>query len=85
MSAMMKQGAEAFNFPVEHTLLINSKNNIIKKIATPSIITDAATSNSKNKLIAREIYYLARLSQGNFSRTDLEKTLELSYQILENY
>ena len=82
MSAMMQQGSAAFDFPVEHTLLINSKNKIIKSLNTPNIISEAS-GESKNKLIAKQIYFLARLAQGNISRADLERTLEVSYQILD--
>ena len=84
MSAMMSQGAAAFDFPVEHTLILNSKNKIIRSLSKPSLITgDEQNGQSKQSLMANHIYCLAKLAQGNISRTDINKTLEVSYALLE--
>ena len=84
MSAMMAEGAKAFEFPVEHSLLLNSKNKIIRSFSRPALIENsAADKENKQKLMARQIYYLARLAQGNISRADIENTLEVSYSLLD--
>ena len=84
MSAMMSEGAKAFELPVEHSLLLNSKNKIIRSFLRPILIENANTEKEgKQKLMARQIYYLARLAQGNISRKDIENTLETSYSLLE--
>ena len=83
MSAMTPQGKEVFEFPLEHSLLLNSKNKIIQSLLRPTLIESSnPEKDSKQKLIARQVYYLARLAQGNISRVDIENTLETSYSLL---
>ncbi len=83
MSAVMSKGAAAFEFPTEHTLLLNSKNKVIRSLSRPALITASNESESKQKSIARQIYYLARLAQGSVTRPDIENMLDSSYKLLD--
>ena len=85
MSAMMSQGVKAFELSVEHTLMLNSKNEIIRALARPTLVaaSGAATETDKKSLMARQIYYLARLAQGSLDRNDLDNALDVSYSLLK--
>lgn len=80
MSAMMAR--EMPKLPVEHTLLLNSKNAIIRALARPALVT-ADGGVSKQELMAKQIYYLARLAQGGVGAEELQKLLDTSYAVLE--
>ena len=79
MTAHMTQNVAAF--PEDHTLLVNAKNELVKKLARPGII--GGDGPSKNEKIARQIYSLARLTQGGVGPQDIEKFVTQSYELLE--
>ncbi len=82
MSALASQGAQAFEMPVEHSLVLNSKNAIVASLSRPSLVTGADHGDEKRSLIARQLYYLARFSQGNMQRSEMENLLSVSYKLL---
>ena len=81
MSAMLQQGS-GLQFPKQHTLILNSRNEIIKGLAKPAIIT-GETGPGKRELIAREVYLLARFAVGGVGPDEFEDFLKNSYQVLE--
>ena len=81
MAAAMSGGRELPPFPQDHTLLLNSKNEIIKALAKPALITGDG-GESKQELVAKQVYYLARLAQGGIGPEDLEALLDTSYKVL---
>ena len=83
MSAMMSEGAKAFEMAAEHSLILNTKNSIIQSLSQPVLIESSGQDkNTKQELVAQQIYYLSRLAQGNIARVDIENTLNISYELL---
>lgn len=80
MTSMMGGQKTDIPFPAEHTLLLNSKNAIVQALAKPAIV--GGDGEDKKALLAREVYYLARLAQGGISADDLHKLLDNSYELL---
>lgn len=70
-------------FPEEHTLLLNSRNPIVRNLAAPRIISGETASDEKGELIARQIYALARLSQGGMTSNEVDSFVHGAYQLLE--
>lgn len=83
MSAFMSR--EMPPFPEMHTLLVNSKNDVVRALAKPSLVGGEGEGLSKNERIARQIYQLARLGHGGMNAKDLEKYLAESYQLLASF
>ena len=82
MSSIMSKGAKPFEDPVEHTLLLNSKNKVIDALAKPALIINTNQSLDKRSIIACQIYYLARLNQGNMTRADIDELSSACYKLL---
>ncbi|MBX7058471.1 MAG: molecular chaperone HtpG [Leptospirales bacterium] len=80
MAAMMSRG-EAPPMPLEHTLVLNAKNAIVQALGRPAIISSEA-GPSKQELIARQLYFLARLAQGAINHHEIEALLDASYAAL---
>lgn len=80
MAAMMSRG-EAPAMPLEHSLVLNSKNAVIQALSRPAIV-GADAGPSKQELIARQLYYLARLAQGAINHHEIEALLDASYAAL---
>lgn len=82
MAAMMNRGSSDLPpFPEDHIVILNTKNSIIKALSKPAIVTGEA-GESKQELMAREIYYLARFAQGGVGAPEMESLLENSYTLL---
>ncbi|MCB1175344.1 MAG: molecular chaperone HtpG [Leptospiraceae bacterium] len=82
MAAMMnRSGTGAPPFPRDHTVLLNRKNPIIQSLSKPAIVT-GESGESKQELLAKEVYFLARLSQGGVGANELESLLVNSYSLL---
>ncbi|MFN3605003.1 MAG: molecular chaperone HtpG [Leptonema sp. (in: bacteria)] len=65
---------DKFTMPENHTLLLNLKNPLIQKMATPDIITSPTEEINPKKLeLARIIYKLARLSQALVSAEEMQQ------------
>ncbi len=80
MSAFMSREAPAF--PEEHTLVINMKSPLIQSLAKVQII--GGGGESKTEKVARQLYRIARLSQGGVSPADLETFISESYKFLKD-
>jgi molecular chaperone HtpG len=63
-------GQEGGKFPEHHTLLVNLKNPLIQKMATPSLI--GGDGDAKKIELASQIYRTARLSQGALSPEEMQ-------------
>ncbi len=70
------------DFPREHTLLLNSRHPVIRKLSAPQIVTTEGT-RGKQELAALEIYRLARLMQGGMTAADLETFVSDAYRLLD--
>ena len=79
--SLLNKGATAFEFPIEHTLVINSKNPLIQSLAKPGISLENGKSD-KRIIAAVQIYYLARIAQGGAQRSDIEALLQSSFRVL---
>ncbi len=80
MTAHMSQ--KPAMFPEEHTLLLNSKNDIIQRLARPGLVA-AEGASSKNEIVARQVYALARLAQGNLGPNETERFVSETYELLD--
>jgi len=80
MSQLMGRG-EKMPFPAEHTLIINTRNPFIQKLAAPDIIAEGTTG--KKELLAREVYALSRLAQNGYTPAELTDFIASTYTLLE--
>ena len=81
MSAYMGQTAPTF--PDEHTLLLNTRNQVIQNLGRPALVTPEGGGSGKTEIIARQIYSLARLVQGGLGPEEVEKFVSDSFGLLE--
>ncbi len=79
MMKMYSMGGKdiGMNMPMEATLVLNTKNNLIKKLGED-------TESEKTKVIARQVYMLTLLSQRQLSGDELQQFLNDSFDILED-
>ena len=75
--------------PLEHTLVLNKKNKIIAAMSPSNLVVDSNIpegneQTQKQELIARQIYYLARLSQNKLNSQELGSLMDSSYQLLQD-
>ncbi len=85
MTAHMSRGEDTSGLFREHTLVLNARNSLIRKIAG-SGITDAAgdaTVSEGREKAAKYTYLLAKMHQGSLSAEELDTMMELSLQYLE--
>ena len=66
---------------MEHTLVLNSKNSIIEYLSRSEILHSEV--DEKKEDIARHVYYLARLGQGNLNQSEIKELINSSHNILE--
>ena len=66
---------------MEHTLVLNSKNSIIEYLSRSEILHSEV--DEKKEEIARHVYYLARLGQGNLNQSEIKELVNSSHNILE--
>ena len=66
---------------MEHTLVLNSKNSIIEYLSRSEILHSEV--DEKKEEIARHVYYLARLGQGNLNQSEIKELINSSHNILE--
>ncbi|MCB1316304.1 MAG: molecular chaperone HtpG [Leptospiraceae bacterium] len=85
MSAMYDREGQLPRFPQQHTLVLNSGSELIRKLARPALITgtDGSAADSKQDLIARQIYNLALLAQGGIGPGELPDFLDNSFSVLD--
>ena len=78
MMKMYSMGKEfgGMNMPTEATLVLNTKNTLVKKLGDD-------TESEKTKVIARQVYMLTLLSQRQLSADELQQFLNDSFDILE--
>ena len=69
-----------FRLPGDHTLVVNTKNQLIQKLAGPDLI--AGDGPTKKEKMARQVYRLARLSQGHITPEELETYTKDTYDLL---
>ncbi len=81
MSAFMSR--EMPPFPETHTLLVNSRNALIRGLAKPTL-TLADTGSTRTGRVARQVYSLARLAHGGMNAKELEAFLSESQALLES-
>lgn len=68
-------GQEGGKFPDHHTLLVNLKSDLVKRLGAPSLIAaSGAEADTKKVETALQIYRLARLSQGALSPEEMQST-----------
>ena len=84
MEEMMKMyamtgDAPDMSFPVEMSIVLNMANPLTKKIADT-----AATDQEKAQKLARQVFYLALMSQRPLTAVEMKAFLEDSFKILEN-
>ena len=84
MEEMMKMyamtgDAPDMSFPVEMSIVLNMANPLTKKIADT-----AATDQEKAQKLARQVFYLALMSQRPLTAVEMRAFLEDSFKILEN-
>ncbi len=84
MEEMMKMysmtgDAPDMSFPVEMSIVLNMANPLTKKIADT-----AATDQEKAQKLARQVFYLALMSQRQLTADEMKAFLEDSFKILEN-
>ena len=84
MEEMMKMyamtgDARDMSFPVEMSIVLNMANPLTKKIADT-----AATDQEKAQKLARQVFYLALMSQRPLTAVEMRAFLEDSFKILEN-
>ena len=80
MSAHMNEKRP--DFPKEHTLLLNSRHPVIRKLCKPQLIVGEA-GPGKPELAALQIYRLARLMQGGMTAADVEGFVGDTYRLLD--
>lgn len=78
MMKFYSPSGDAASFPVEATLVVNTNNQLIKKLAELE-----SEPGDKEKVIATQIYRLALLSQRKLTADELKTFLSESYGILE--
>ena len=83
MTAIINQSNP--NFLSEHTLVVNIKNSLIKKIAQPSIVETEGETYTKQEKIARQVYFLARLAQGGVAPKEIDSYVEASFNFLDSF
>ncbi|MBO5280732.1 MAG: molecular chaperone HtpG [Clostridia bacterium] len=84
MEEMMKMyamtgDAPDMSFPVEMSIVLNMANPLTKKIADT-----ATTDQEKAQKLARQVFYLALMSQRPLTAVEMKAFLEDSFKILEN-
>ena len=72
----IENGSEPNSFPAESTLVLNAKNNLIRRLGDSSDSADA-------EAIAKQIYRLALLGQRQLTPEELRDFLTDSYTLLE--
>ncbi len=79
MMKMYSMGGKnlGMNMPTEATLVLNTKNALVKKLGED-------TESEKTKVIARQVYMLTLLSQRQLSADELQQFLSDSFDILED-
>ena len=75
----MTGDAPDMSFPVEMSIVLNMANPLTKKIADT-----AATDQEKAQKLARQVFYLALMSQRPLTAVEMKAFLEDSFKILEN-
>ena len=70
------------DFPKEHTLLVNSRHPVIRKLAAPQLIV-GGQGGGKSELAALQIYRLARLMQGGMSSAEVDGFVADTYRLLD--
>ncbi len=76
---------DKFTIPDNHTLLLNLKNNLIQNLGKPDIITMDSEINPKKLEIAKQIYYLARLSQAMVSPEEMQEFAKEIFKFIEKH
>ena len=84
MEEMMKMyamtgDAPDMSFPVEMSIVLNMANPLTKKIADT-----AAVDQEKAQKLAKQVFYLALMSQRPLTSAEMKSFLEDSFKILEN-
>ena len=88
MAAMYQQSNQQPNqegdnqAPVPHTLVLNKKNAIINSLIPSALVDSSSTQSSRKDDIARQIYYLTRLSQNKLSASESKDLMQTSYNLL---
>lgn len=70
-------GFEGMNMPVETTLILNTRNGLIKKLSEDA-------KSERSEIIAHQIYMLALLTQRQLSAEELQDFLRGSFKLLED-
>lgn len=76
---------DRFHIPENHTLLVNAKNPLIQKLARQDILTASGESSPKKLEMAKQIYYLTRISQALVSVEELQKFSKEILGFMEKY
>lgn len=84
MAEMMANMGQDFKLPQEHSLVVNMKNPLIDKLSSPDLVTGDTGLTKKEKL-AKQVYRLARLSQGHFTPEELEAYTKETYELLTEF
>ncbi|MCB1306463.1 MAG: molecular chaperone HtpG, partial [Leptospiraceae bacterium] len=81
MSALW--GEKENPYQSEHTLLINTRNPLIQNLGRPGILGADGSQDGKKARVARQVYHLARLSQGAASPRDMENYAREIFSLLQ--
>lgn len=85
MAEMMANMGQDFKLPQEHSLVVNLKNPLIVKLSAPDIVTGDNSGMTKKEKLAKQVYRLARLSQGHFTPEELESYTKETYELLSDF
>ncbi|MBE6612172.1 MAG: molecular chaperone HtpG [Ruminococcaceae bacterium] len=79
MYRMRSGSKDEMNFPTDATLVVNASSPLIARLGT-----SAEADEAKAKMIAKQIYTLALLSQRQLTADELQDFLTGSFDLLEN-